>query len=557
MIKFYRKQNKFGKFLLIFGVLLVVGYLVTSLTPCSDGKSCLASISEGFAGSSNVQIEEEVLPVVEIVNIGEFQKNNFAVSATGQVESANQVDLISQVQEKVKSVKVTIGQEVSAGQTLVVFENETALAQLMQAEAGLEVAQAQLAEMERGARPEQLKIVQDQVNSAKVNYEQAQVNLENTYSSAKNALISAADLAKNTVLVVTDLQYKYFDDYYLESVNLAEKKSLAVSKLLGQENAGRWDIRAISKADSGAFNLAKTANSQEEIDFALVEMQEALRRVKDMLNAVLTYRLNVSDNTALSIEKSTINGQVSSINGIDSLILAAEINLSQAKSGYEQAQNQLDLTLAGATEEQLISQRAAVKSAQASLIQVRALYNKTIIVSPISGKVASLPVKISELVNPSQLVASVVNNSGIEIVAYIDSANLNKVAPGNSVIIDNKIKGTVTNVSPSIDPIKKKIEVKIAIEGDDFIVGQFVNINISISEDAIEDSVYLVPLSAVKITSQRTSVFTVKDNLIEEQEVVLGKVIGESIEILQGLDSNMDIVLSVKGLEVGQKVKHD
>ncbi len=59
----------------------------------------------------------------------------------------------------------------------------------------------------------------------------------------------------------------------------------------------------------------------------------------------------------------------------------------------------------------------------------------------------------------------------------------------------------------------------------------------------------------LKLLLQKTSVFIVENEFIGEREVVLGKVIGESVEILQGLDSSSKIVLSVRGLEVGPKNK--
>jgi len=579
MIKLFKKQELAVKIVIIAGFFLMAAGVAASFIECSDNKSCFASVSDSLLKRTEQKAKPEVLPKVQMVNVGEFQANNFAVSATGQVETADQVNLISQVSEKVKNINVSIGQKVKAGQVLAVLENETALAQLMQAEAGLEAAEALLAEMERGARSEQMKIVQTQLENARLSFEQAEDNLENTknkaeadmqriYSSALNSLVLAGDSAKNALLFATELQYEYFEDSSLQSVEILEIKERIMELLFDEKDAGRWARRAVSNASGGLFFRIKNISLPGEIEQSLEEMELVLTKVRELILEVPIYQISEQDNAFLATEKSIINNQITSITstkqgiavqeaGNNSLIGSANIAFTQAKAGLENAQNQLDLILAGATAEQISVQKAAVKSAKAGVLQARAFYNKTIIVSPISGKIASLPVKKAELVNPGQLIASVVNDSGLKIAAYIDSSNLKKISPGNSVIIDKKIKGTVVNVSPAIDPIRKKVEVEIAVEGNNLIVGQFVNLKISVSEQALAENVYLLPLSSVRITSDKPLVFLVENQVIVEKEIVLGNVIGDSIEVLDGLDSKDNIVSSVRGLAPGQKVEYD
>lgn len=582
MVKLFKRQKLSIKIVVFIGFLLIVAGSIAYFTPCSENKSCFASVSEALLGQiEKEKKDEEILPEVFLINIEEYQKNNFAISATGQAETSDQVEIRSQVSEKVKSINVQIGQEVKPGQVLVVFENDSVQAQMMQAEAGLEVAEAQLSELEKGARSEQLKIVQDQFNNAKLSYEQAKDNLENTkeraqadieraYSSAQNFLISTADTAKASILFATDLQYKHFLDSSLKSIKIMEIKESCMNLLFEEGNAGRWDIRAISDSEGGLFGYIKTVSGENDIDLTLMKMEVVLRRVKDLLNVIPIYEISEQEKIQLTIEKNTINGQITAITssnqgisvqkaGSNSLITGAEISYIQAKTGFESAENQLNLLLVGATEEQLATRRAQVKLAQAQVLQARSQLSKTIIISPISGRVGVLSVRKAELVNPGQLIIAVVNDTGFQITSYIDSSNISKVSAGNSAIIEGEIEGIVTNVSPSIDPIKKKVEVKISLleeSSHNIVVGQFVNINISINQESISSDVYLLPLSSIKISSEKSVVFTLNsNNEIVENEVILGNIVGESIEVLDGLDKEMSIILFVRGLIPGTKVK--
>ncbi|HKZ42538.1 MAG TPA: hypothetical protein VJ044_16365, partial [Candidatus Hodarchaeales archaeon] len=66
---------------------------------------------------------------------------------------------------------------------------------------------------------------------------------------------------------------------------------------------------------------------------------------------------------------------------------------------------------------------------------------------------------------------------------------------------------------------------------------------------------YTIPISALKIETGRTIVFSVnEESQLVAHPVVLGSLLGDMVEIEKGLIPELSIVLDARGLREGQKV---
>jgi len=79
-----------------------------------------------------------------------------AVTASGEVMAAQEAQMGFALAGQVQTVEVELGDEVLQGDTLISLESSALEAGVAQAEAALEAARAQLAELEAGPRPEDL-----------------------------------------------------------------------------------------------------------------------------------------------------------------------------------------------------------------------------------------------------------------------------------------------------------------------------------------------------------------------------------------------------------------
>jgi multidrug efflux pump subunit AcrA (membrane-fusion protein) len=349
-----------------------------------------------------------------IVRRGDLQQE---VSVTGHVKPAKSADLAFERGGKVARVYVKIGDNVRAGQILVSLENSDISAQLLQAEAGLEAAKARLGELQKGTRPEEISRYRTALQSAK---DQAVADLQNDYDSALTAMSSAASIAKNSLMVLTDIQFAHYSGTDQDSNNVADAKAAAVSELLGVAGAGRSASSLISSFSGGAFGLVQTAvlnPTHNNIDITLDKLLSAMQKVRDALYIIpITNDFTLTEKTNLNTEKTNINAQISTVSGKAQAIAVQKAANDSAIAAAEQT---LNLALAGSTPEQIAAQEATVKSAEANVANYSAQLAKTIIYSPITGVVTKQEAKVGEIMAAGMTVVSVISEKQFEIEAYI------------------------------------------------------------------------------------------------------------------------------------------
>ena len=271
-------------------------------------------------------------------------------------------------------------------------------------------------------------------------------------------------------------------------------------------------------------------------------------------------------NATFTLTQATIDAWKASVSGIRGSVnmsiasfSAAEEKLNNVQSGLTLAEKELVLKKAGSRDDQILSQEARVKSAEALVKNYEAQAARASITSPISGVVSVIPVRVGELINPGQSVISVINPGSSQVKAYINSKDLKLIQQGSRAVIENSIEGVVSKVAPSIDPTTRKIEVIVAVldQGNsDLVIGQFANVRIQIAEELKQQDLFFLPLQAIKVEPDNAFVYTVdSEQKIVQHRVVLGRVIGDSIEVVEGVERGMVILFSVRGLEVGEKVE--
>jgi HlyD family secretion protein len=92
------------------------------------------------------------------------------VTASGEVTAAQEAQMGFTLAGQVESVEVELGDQVEQGTILVSLEDSSLQAGVAQAEAALEAARAQLAELESGPRPEELAAAQAAYDGALAQY---------------------------------------------------------------------------------------------------------------------------------------------------------------------------------------------------------------------------------------------------------------------------------------------------------------------------------------------------------------------------------------------------
>jgi len=119
-------------------------------------------------------------PVVKaiLVEVVQVRQGNIAkeIKFTGNIEANTKVQVYPKITAKIEEMKVDSGDTIKKNDVIALLEYDELQAQLAQAEAALEVVQAKWAQMEVGARPEELAQAEDLVAKARANLKDAENN---------------------------------------------------------------------------------------------------------------------------------------------------------------------------------------------------------------------------------------------------------------------------------------------------------------------------------------------------------------------------------------------
>lgn len=472
---------------------------------------------------------------VSVIAAKDFVKNRGAISANGLVESEEQAEIRSQAAGPVNKVYVQIGQKIGAGQVIASLKNNDLAAGLAQAQAFLKSQQARLEEMKKGMRTEQLKLLETKVSATK----QA---LEDT-KSAQEVLVKAA----HTAFLNTGLAIMPKD----QNVSGA-KLSLTGSYTLNKEGTYILNFPAGGQKPPVSLSGLETGFS-----YAIRGTPLPIASGGLYLNISLEGDIFPGESWIITIPNPQAAGYAQAKNAYEAALNGRNAAVNAATNAVAAAQQEYELALAGASNEQIKAQEAAVEQAVANVAMASAQLEKTIIRSPINGVIASIQVKYGELVNPGSMVASVVNKTGLQIKAFFSESDLPFVKEGAEAVINEKVKGKIIHLSPSIDPVSKNVEVRTSIENPEtsgLVVGQNVSLKI-VSKQENDGTVYLLPIQSIKVSNSGASIFVVNENsTLAEKKVVLGEVAGEFVEVKEGIAPENIIVSAAYELKDGQKV---
>lgn len=486
-------------------------------------------------GGKKAEDETNKLTRVSTIALKDYQANLGYVSANGTVESLEQADLRSQANGPVSRVYAKVGDTVSQNSIILTVENRDQAASLQSAQAVLKSQEARLDELKRGARTEEIAIAENRVSSAQQTLEdtkrQQDVSVKNAQASLFNTSLQAIPASGNVSKATIAITGTYTGD----------KEGVYLLRIYNSGGGPRFYISGLETADGAV----KTTGPEQMGRLGLyVQFSTTSVFGDDAWTIEVPNKQSASYTQVKNAYDASIQGRTSAIN-------AAENQLSAAK-------RDLELKLAGATNEQIRGQQASVDQARASVAAASAQYDKTIIRTPIAGTISTVSVKYGELLTPGQAVASVVSKGGMQVKAFLSEVDIEFITQDAEVVIGEKVKGKVSRWSPSVNPVTKTAEVQIIVLDSDksgLTVGQNANVKISTAPSGEVVGGYKLPVQSVRITQNGAFVFVVNnDSVLEEKQVEVGQVTGETVEIKNGLSSSMVIVSTVYELKAGQKV---
>ena len=312
------------------------------------------------------------------------------LAASGFIEG-QEVIIAPEVSGRIAEMAADRGDAVQAGDVLVRLDDTVLQSQRLEAQAGLTAAQANLARVLAGARPEE-------VAAAQAALAQAEAEL----GGAAQAVINAQDAITNPLSLDAEI------DAARTGVRLAEQ-NVEMARANLAETELQYGIYAEQEGDAKRTWDLQLQASQA----ALVQAQAELEGAQQYLNALWAMRAN-----PLALE-AQLHG--------------AETQYQMVAANVAAAQAALDELKAGPTEEQIAMAEAQVRQAEAAVGLVDAQIAQLTLVAPMDGIVTSRSRQAGETTTAGAPLMAIANLDEVTLVVYIPENRIGQVQLGQAV----------------------------------------------------------------------------------------------------------------------------
>ncbi|TSC68457.1 MAG: RND family efflux transporter, MFP subunit [Parcubacteria group bacterium Gr01-1014_56] len=470
-------------------------------------------------GGATEAAPEDSIKSVTVESVSSLSQGGSSLSVAGIVKSQTEATVRAERSGEVKAVYRALGDSVSAGTIVAEMENASERASVLQAQGALQAATA----------------------SANV----SQGTLASTKDSSVATLLSTYGTVEKVIHTDIDPMFSnpggnqpFFNVQSADSQakTNVESARLTLSLILERERAR---TQSLSSGDDLVAEFIKT--------------ESEVKAVRDYLDTVIrTLNAGIASNgvseTTIATYKATATTARSTITTTLSTLITTRLALETALKTSAQGSDTISAT------------QAAITSAQGTLAAARANLEKSIIRAPISGTINSLALERGDFIQATAPVLTVANNHALEVIAYITAQDSPRVSVGGKATFEGDVSGTITRIAPAVDPLTKKIEVRIGLSSGvtTLVNGQSVVVNFEKAAATISKPVkgpITIPIATLKIGSENVVVFTVSaEGTLVAHEVVLGTLLGDRVEIKSGVTPDMQIVTDARGLQPGEKV---
>ena len=215
------------------------------------------------------------------------------------------------------------------------------------------------------------------------------------------------------------------------------------------------------------------------------------------------------------------------------LLPQADLDTAETKVKVTEANYQAALESVQSLKATLQERRQAVELAQKKL-------NDTDIRSSIAGQVSERLVQQGEYIRENTPVVSIVQMNPLKVKTAIQERHASLVRKGLPIEFavesapGQKFRGTVANVSPSVDQATRTFSVEVLVDNRDRKLkpGFFAKGVIFTHRD---ENVIAVPDNAISTLAGVSNVYVIENGKARQQMVSLGSHIGDLYEILSGL----------------------
>lgn len=523
------------------------------------------------------------------------------VDATGNVESADELDLRFETAGRIGRIYKQINDSVKSGEIIAELE-------LGQLNAAIAQAQANLNKQLAGDTSEYLASLEAAYNQAQASLGQTQATADSDVHIAEAALQTAEN---NLKLVEGEEQSRIVQDAYGDMVallratqNILSGSLTEADNVLGVDNTlANDDFESVLSAlKLDKLNIAKNkymaakavkidvdtavnglsqSSSHEVIDHAAELAEDGLSAMKDLLFAVdealgNTVPLgslsqaeldtlktdNQTERTAIAAKYTSLLDQTQAIVNAKNSYASYKIAYDKAVKDLADAKKKAEADVAGA---QAAADKAKatwddgknpprevdVAGYRAALWEAAANRDKSRIIAPIDGAIGKVPFKQGEYVGVQDAVVKLISPH-FEIKVDIPETDIVKINIHNPAEIkidaygdEVKFQGNVLQVESGQTVIQDVVYYKVivSLEGDlQHRIFNGMTANVVFSTER-KDNVLFIPQRAVRSNNGKY-VKVLENKQVKDAEIKTGlKGDGGMVEVVEGLSEGQEIII--------------
>jgi multidrug resistance efflux pump len=332
------------------------------------------------------------------------------------------------------------------------------------AQAGLGGAQAELERLLNGARPAEVAQAEEAVRSAEAARDAARARLEGTRAELKRLLAGAREEEVETAAAT-----------FLKTAAALRLAQAEYDKIAWAGDVGDTPEALALETATLDYDVAK-ASYDALLDGARPEEIEAGQAALAAAEAVLAQAEAGVGSAGAALELLREGATREGITAAEAAVAQAEAVLAQAEAGVGSAGAALDLLQKGATAEEIAAAEAAVAQTEAVLAAAQTALGQATLVAPFDGTVSEIHVREGEQVISGfsdQPVLTLGDLSTIRVeTTDLRETDVGRIALGQEVDITfdalpNTLKGHVVYISPKADSEQGGVNYTTIIEFDE------------------------------------------------------------------------------------------
>ncbi len=245
---------------------------------------------------------------------------------------------------------------------------------------------------------------------------------------------------------------------------------------------------------------------------------------------------------------------------------AIEVDVTQAQNNLQNAiiDNQRyenAYKTGGVTKQQLDNSRLQLKNAQAAVRAQSVKINDTSIRAGISGIINKRMVEPGTVVSPGTPMFEIVNINSLKLSVLVDESQIGRIQLGQEVAInvnvlpEDSFVGRITFIAPKSDAsLNFPVEIEVKNNGK-LKAGMYATAIFKTNNGAETQNMLTVPAEAFVNGVSSGQLFIVQNGVAKLIKVTVGKVYGDKVQILSGLNGGEQVVTSGQiNLDNGSKV---